>query len=1116
MNAEFEFISSGSVTSPKGFSEIKATGIRAYQTAMNLVIIASFFVEFLFITNILAIAIKDRQREFGILRAVGTDSRHLIEVIAIEILIYSIIGSIIGLIVGITFSNVLMSLMSAFYPSLVFESISIHPSSLIATFSSGIIVALIAGLYPIFLAITMPVIQNIHSRMRTAKSFDVLTNWKYTAGAGILLALTGFILQFFVGPSRFLDFEILSIHFLVVIMIFLGTLLLEIGILIFLPRVAMKILFWFGIVTRSISTRNIAREFQKSLFTILTSALALTFIIVVGLTSAAVIAAVPGYFEDQWGGIELVIEARDTQLPFTNFTQELDIRQDIRRSSFIQETRAKIGGEDAYVFGVDPFKYTHFAEPVSESIDDEQLSYQFLNKTTEEIPIGNSTITRNVTYGLITHLLYQKIRPKISIGSNISLKVTENQTVNITISAIIQGNIFLGNGEYLYINADYYEETFNSTLAKWFVCSVQGDVGTAQANIERDYDRFTSVMGITFFKEVIERSLIFQSVIFQLLFVESFILAAIAQFVCILVSTLRMEREMGIMRSLGLNKRGVFGIFMAESTALGLSALIVGLLDGLLGSVLLAWYISLSITNIEILFPVDRIMLWVIASFLITLASTILPSYRSSQRNLVATISGRPMVKSYIERLERPFMYDKKPFYPFWSEGAGTSPFFEDPFGLSKVSTPKPRYSSQSYVDMTKYRPSISIWTFIKDNKLQIQTIFLILLAIGTLNYIFDEKVISRGLSLFDYIWRTVIVLLLNGLTSDIMGVISVNPFLSVNPLLFIVGLLAIGPIAFYIIHGSPPPNLTKDLIKSFISGLIGILVCIILFIIQLFSAIFLLIFLTMPLQDTLDEVLVFPNEVWFLVLIIIFGIVIIGFELLLFQRVWVFLIFQGVNSNLSLRQKIKWTRRIAPKGQLGFVVILITHIFLQIVLHIVSQAAIVGNSPFYDYNPYSSMSYISPVDPISFLVLTCFEIGFFLLLIIYQLVQYQKQSHLFTMDDSTYARNVIDTTSQLKLQTSHIAEAILKERSIELPIEKEQSLLFQEELEGNKVLFFQEHSHGLPVAMNYARHWPQKIIFLDTSVIAKVDIPSLDQMRKFLDVVNEVTPLLQKSNKES
>ncbi len=1104
------------VSVEKDFSEIKATGIRAYQTAMNLVIIASFFVEFLFITNILAIAIKDRQREFGILRAVGTDSKQLVEVIAIEILIYSVIGSTLGLIVGIGFSNVLIHSMSVFYPTLVFESISIHSSSLIATFSSGIIVALISGLYPIFLAITMPVIQNIHSRMRTAKSFDLFTNWKYSVGAGLLLALTGFLLQFFVGPSRFLDFEILSIHFLVVIMIFLGTLLLEVGILIFLPRVAMRVLFWFGIVTRSISTRNIAREFQKSLFTILTSALALTFIIVVGLTSAAVIAAVPDYFESQWGGIELVMEGRDTQLPFTNFTQELDIRQDIRRSSFIQETRTEIGGEDGYVFGVDPIKYSHFAEPVLETIDDEQLSYLYLNETTEEIPIGNTTITRNVTNGIITHLLYQRIRPKIPLGSNISLKITENQTVNITLSAVILGNIFLGDGEYLYIATDYYEEYFNSTLAKWFVCNVQGDVGTAQANIEKDYDRFTSVMGITFYKEVIERSLIFQSVVFQVLFIESFILAAIAQFVCILVSTLRMEREMGIMRSLGLNKRGVFGIFMAESTALGLSALVVGLIDGLLGSVLLSWYISLSITNIVIQFPFDRILLWVVISFLITLASTILPSYRSSQRNLVATISGRPMVRSYIEKLEKPYMYDKKPFYPFWSKGTDTSPFFENPSGLSKTPTPKPRYLSQSYVDMTDIAPSISIWTFIKDNKLQIQTIFLILLAIVTLNYIFNENVISRGLSLFDYIWRGVLILGDSGPTGDIMGVLNTNPFLIINPLLLIVGLLAMGPIAFYIMHGSPPQNLTKDLIKSFISGISGILICIILFIIQFIVALFLLIFLTAPLGSiTPQEYFEFPlEEVWFFVLIISFGIIIIGIELLVFQRVWVFLIFQGVNSNLSLKQKIKWTRRIASKGQLGFVVLLIVHILLQIVLYVVSQNAMVGNSPLYD-DPYAYLPQAGPVDPISFLVLTCFEIGFFLLLIIYQLVQYQKQSHMFTMDDSTYARKVIDTTSQLKLKTSHIAEVILKEEPLELPIERNQSLLFQEELEGIQVLFFQEHSRGLPVAMNYARHWPQKIIFLDTSVIARVDIPSLDQMRKFLDIVNELTPILQKIDQE-
>ena len=96
------------VFTEKDISEIEANAIQAYQTAMNLVILASFVVEFLFITNVLTISIRDRSKEFGILRAVGTGSYQLIESVAAEILIYSIIGCTIGLVVGIGFSNLLV------------------------------------------------------------------------------------------------------------------------------------------------------------------------------------------------------------------------------------------------------------------------------------------------------------------------------------------------------------------------------------------------------------------------------------------------------------------------------------------------------------------------------------------------------------------------------------------------------------------------------------------------------------------------------------------------------------------------------------------------------------------------------------------------------------------------------------------------------------------------------------------------------------------------------------------------------------------------------------------------------------------------------------------------
>lgn len=978
----------------KDISEIQATGIRAYQSAMNLVIIASLFVEFLFITNILIIAIKDRQREFGILRAVGCGSRQLILLIGMEILLYSIIGCTFGVFVGISFSTLLIGLMGEFYPSLEFQLISIHPSSIITTFLSGIIVSLIAGLYPIFLAIKMPVIQNIHFKRRTLRSSDIFTNWRYTVAIGVLLIFTGYSLQFFIGPSHFLDFSLLSTHFFIVILIFLGTVLLEIGLLVFLPRISNKILFWFGIITRTIAMRNLAREFQKSLFTIMTSTMALTFIIVVGLTSAAITAAVPDYFQSQWKGIELVAEVRDTTLQSIDLTQELDNRSDIKRSSFIQETRTDIGGINGYIFGVDPLKYAYFSEHVLSAIN-EQPSYEILNSSIENR-------RGNATNGLVSHLLYQKFNPQIPLGSNVLVKLADNSMVNITLGAVIKGNVFLGGGEYLYITSERYQDFFNSSLAKWFVCDVEGDIAATQVSLEVTYYQFKEVIGITFFKNALERSLIFQTVLFHVIFLESFILSAIAQFVCILVSTLRTEREMGIMRGMGLHKRQVFSIFMAESTALAFSALIFGLIDGLIGSILLTWYISLSIP-VEIRFPFDRIVLWVIISFAITLTSTLPPSYRSSQNNLVATISGRPMAKVYVEKREESVSFDEHPYYTFWS----------------------------AYPVPNNVPNSISFWGFLKYNKTKIQITFLILLIIMTANYILDQSLIMRGLVLSDYIWRNLFLQLFVKTTDDLIISPPTEIFLYINPLFLFLGLAAIGPIVSYLAYGTLPRNQMKGFFKSFISaGIAGILVCFVLFTIHMIVIIFLLGFTTVMIPGYIIDL---PLQ--FFIIIIGLGILIVIFELLIFQRIWAFLIFQGVNFDLSLLQKLTWTRNNGSKGQIGFLFLNSVHILIQSILYISSQA-------YRELSPNIGLAF--PLDPPAFLIFASFEVCFFLLLIIYQLFQFQKQK-FFSKPPSINSEGLDKEITQL-LPTSQKEDTPPQEHSKNVPIKKEHSLICFEE----------------------------------------------------------------------
>ncbi len=647
-----------SVFAEKDISELQALGISAYSVAMNLVVLSSLLVEFLFTTNMLAIVVRERQKEYGIFRTMGLKSTQLLTLIFYEVLIYSVIGSIFGILSGIAVSNILVGILDQFYTSLDFQVIIAKPSSLAIIFISGITVALLSGLYPTYLSIKVPVVQNIHSRMSTHSYSLMKDYWKYIVYTGALLTVSGFLLSYFVGPARFLKFSLFSSHFFVIIFLFLGTLLIEAGLLIFMPRIGERFFVMFDKVSRTISMRNIAKEFQRSLFTIMTSTVALTFVIFVGIVSTAVIASVPQYYEGQWGTtIDIVIETSDNNLLPVNFTEQLDSIEMVRQSGFLQETRTEIGNLNSYVYGVEPSQYKHFGEIVFDSV---------LDNDSHEILAENSTNQTNV---LISDLLYNSLN--VPLGQEVPLKYSANSTINVTLAAVIKGNAFLGNGRYLYIASDKFRTLFNSSLAKIFICDIYEDQNVVRArnNITDSFvflDR-DNVVSIDLYRNIITNSLQFQANLFQVLFMESFILAGISQFVGILLSTLQMEREMGIMRSMGLTKRGVFTVFLAESFALGVSAIIFGLFDGILGAGLLLWYISFSIP-ITLHLPLVNIITWLLVSLGFTFVSTFIPAYRSSHKEVIATISARPMriykKKKKRRRLFPKFMQEEELLFP--------------------------------------------------------------------------------------------------------------------------------------------------------------------------------------------------------------------------------------------------------------------------------------------------------------------------------------------------------------------------------------------------------------------------------------------------------------------
>lgn len=607
----------------KFLSETDILAIRSYQTAMNLIIIASFVVEFLFITNILTINIKERSSEFGILRASGTSKIQVILFLGFEILFYSGLGSIIGNIIGIGFSYIIVFFLNVNYPHTVdINALLLLPTSILSAFVTGILIALIAGLYPIALSVNLPVIQNIHWKMRTKK---VTSNSRVISLiSGGLLIISGFITTYFIGPSRFLSFEILSWHFIAIGAVFAGTLLLESAFLHFVPKLGKKLMLWHKKVPRIIATRNIEREPQKALLTIMVTALALSFILVVGIVSDGLIESFPDYYNERFGRIDIIAETKDNvQIPpsFVNDLMESD--NNILRAGAIQQQRTTISSIQGYVFGINNENFDYFFKET------------MVLPAEPHIPTLLNSSERGI---IISHFLVSRIG--LRLGEYLDVQTSSNSSIQMKITGIAAGNPFLQHGNYIFCSDDLFRTLWQNQSVSYVLMSTRTDVNLyiMKDQLLSNYTFFAHCTAVDFYAEAIEKSLIIQKAFFQTLFFHTFLLAGLAQFISILISTLKTEREVGIMRSMGLTKKDVFSIFFAESTIYGILGVIFGIINGVIGAELITWYIGKSLPIKTSISP-NLILFWISASFLVTITSTIIPSYRASNKSVIEAIT---------------------------------------------------------------------------------------------------------------------------------------------------------------------------------------------------------------------------------------------------------------------------------------------------------------------------------------------------------------------------------------------------------------------------------------------------------------------------------------------
>ena len=116
----------------------------------------ALFVGSFVIANSLSITIAQRTREFATLRTIGATNRQILGSVIVEALVVGTVASIVGLFLGLLLAKGLFQLFDAVGFTLPNTGLVFEPRTIVVALAAGILVTLLASVYPGFRATMVP------------------------------------------------------------------------------------------------------------------------------------------------------------------------------------------------------------------------------------------------------------------------------------------------------------------------------------------------------------------------------------------------------------------------------------------------------------------------------------------------------------------------------------------------------------------------------------------------------------------------------------------------------------------------------------------------------------------------------------------------------------------------------------------------------------------------------------------------------------------------------------------------------------------------------------------------------------------------------------------------
>lgn len=569
----------------------------------------ALFVGTFIIANTFTMLVAQRTRELALMRAVGASRRQVTRSVLIEAFVVGTVAAVAGLVAGIGIGAGLRALMGSLDLTVPDGPLIISPGTIGAAFAVGILVTMLAAWLPSRRAAKIPPVaamSSVHAKATTKSLVLRNTLGALFSAAGVTVVLAATTMNGTDGqaPMGF------------------GAVLLIIGVFILTPLLsrpliaaAAPVLRLFG-VSGKLARQNSVRNPRRTAAT--ASALMIGLTLITGMTVMA------GSLQtgiDKMASSTLKADYVVSMANFNGLSPDIDKKlgevEGVTDTSPMRFARVRIGDEDDSLTGVKGSAIEKLATP--------------------EVKDGSFEVGgTEVAVGALTAKSYGW-KP----GSQFTVTYEDNKKQQLTVSGVYEGNdlirgILIDTATLAPHQADSADPSDMRVMVK-----------TSGGASEATKDRLEKALGDNPAIKVQDKQDVSGEIaqLFTLMLNMLYGLLAMAVIVAVLgvINTLAMSvfersQEIGMLRAIGLERKGIKRMVRLES-------LVISLFGGVLGvglGVFFGWaagqLLAGSMPTYELVLPWARMAIFLLLAATVGILAALWPARRAARMNMLMAI----------------------------------------------------------------------------------------------------------------------------------------------------------------------------------------------------------------------------------------------------------------------------------------------------------------------------------------------------------------------------------------------------------------------------------------------------------------------------------------------